>query len=312
MEWSTPSAGFIAGSHTDSTMEFELVDIGAGSGMLAAHICRHAGRIIRRCNFDPVVRAWLVDLSLSRPSCCFSDKELLKGTDCVSAESSSYQQWLMSKRTLPKSQGIRIGLASCFFNNLSNFEITTIHPESLGMFCTDSNDGAWQTDYLPLQCLGPKGKGTGSLIVSNKQIWLDSGRAFKQLSLTEYFRGLWLVSGSKRLASDRLDANGTISLPVRRFRLECLLATDGRSVIEQLLDNCDIVIIQDADMRDKDLIRHRQEERCLQNAVGIEQTRRLRLKGHQMFVIGAWAIQLWKYFQESGCGRGLAGATYGE
>ena len=211
---------------------------------------------------------------------------MLKATDCISAVGSDYRQWLTAQHTLPKGQGIRIGLASRFFNNLSDFEIGTIHPEALGMICPNDNDDASQTDYLPSQCLGPKGKGTESLIVSNKQIWLGSGRGFKQLSLTEFFRGLWLVSGSKQIARDGLRANGTIFLPVRCFRPECLLTPDGGSVIEQLLDSCDIVIIQDADMRSTDLIQHRQEERCLQNAVGIDLTRRLRLKGHQMFVIG--------------------------
>ena len=52
----------------NQTMVLELVDIGAGSGSLAAHLCRHASRLIRRYHLLPAIRAWLVDLSLSRPS----------------------------------------------------------------------------------------------------------------------------------------------------------------------------------------------------------------------------------------------------
>jgi hypothetical protein len=45
-------------------------------------------------------------------------------------------------------------------------------------------------------------------------------------------------------------------LPVRSLNPKCLVTTGGRSVISCLAENCDYIVIEDADLKPQDLVEH--------------------------------------------------------
>ena len=90
------SRGDSRASPDDPTVPLEIVDLGAGSGALASHVCRRAIRAIRHCGGVPLVRAWLVDLSFNPHKLCSANSELLEATDCITSESCGYRAWLAS------------------------------------------------------------------------------------------------------------------------------------------------------------------------------------------------------------------------
>jgi len=263
-------------------LEFELVDIGAGSGSLAAGVCAQVCRFAHVHSLEPTVRVWMVDLSLVEPARFFGGKALLGHVDCVAAVGCDYRDWLGESEHLPPSRGIRVGLASRFFNNLSDFDIHPIPLEGLLPPGDRGVDEFHIDDCLPHRCLERAGGRPESLIASTSRIWTKSGRSFRQLSLSDYFHGLWLLENPRaRVSRNQKEA----WLPMRRFRTDLLLTGDGRSVLDQLLRNCNIAVIQDADMRAEDLIEHRNGKH-LKNTAAVDMTRALRLKGHHVLVVG--------------------------
>lgn len=77
-----------------------------------------------------------------------------------------------------------------------------------------------------------------------------------------------------------------IILPVRSFNPECLTTKDGKSVITCLSENCDYIIIEDADLRTQDLINH-VTEYSLSELTIYDMTKALRLKGNNLYVISS-------------------------
>lgn len=90
-------------------------------------------------------------------------------------------------------------------------------------------------------------------MVSNRRIALQNGRTFPQLSLSEFYRGLCLLSTPNAEAYE----NGVFP-PIRRSNPECLVGPDGRSVVSRIAELCDYIIIEDADVKPEDLSNTRQ------------------------------------------------------
>jgi hypothetical protein len=90
-------------------------------------------------------------------------------------------------------------------------------------------------------------------VISNTRLALPNGRTFAQVSLSDFYRGMYIIS---RLKGSVDTPEGGRFLPVRSFNTECLVTSGGRSVISCLLENCDYVVIEDADLRPQDLVEH--------------------------------------------------------
>ncbi len=268
----------------NTAMEFELVDLGAGSGILAARLCKHVCKYLLGQRIKPRFRVWMVDLSLTDPGRFFARKQLSKVTDCVAAVGVDYRHWFSTKDRLPHCNGLRVGLVSRFFNNLSEFTATSVSPACFARRTgSGTADIGWK-ECLPSRCLRSDGEGPEALLASSSRMRLDSGRSFAQASLSQYFRGLDILSHSNgKCVVGSQDAN-RIFLCLRRFRPECLLTCDGASVLERLLEDCSLVIVQDADLRPQDLQAHRGWVR-LSEVVAIDMTRTLGLKGHYSYAL---------------------------
>ncbi len=259
------------------TIWLEFVDVGAGSGGLTSAICRQ----IHHMGFKLKFRLWFVDLEPADPARFFHDKKLRGAVDSLLFLGDDYRSWLSRKQPLPAAKGLRIGLVSRLFNNLSRFSIHRLNGsgpsplfEKMAIF---SNSDA----HLPHHCLAPGGKGAEALVISNTRLALPGERTFVQASLSQFYNGLFLISAPE--VTFVTDNNG-IFLPVRSFNPECLVTSGGRSVISCLVENCNYVIIEDADLRPQDLIDH-MKTFSLHSITIQDMTKALGLTGNYAYII---------------------------
>jgi hypothetical protein len=275
-----------------SKRDFEFVDIGSGSGILAAQLCEDMRCYLKGQGMEPVFRLWMVDLSLAEPSRFFTSRKLSGVTDSIFSVGADYRVWLSTGYRLPHCKGLRIGLISRFFNNLSDFTIMPILPTNMEYLLNPKQTGRDWKACLPSHCLHQERSDPKSLVISNSRLWLDAGRSFAQASLSQFFRGICILSNpSGKLQT--LDKENSIFLPVRSFRPESLLADNGASVLVKLLEDCALVIIQDADLRPQDIVDHLNLNSAT-DIIAVDMTKVLKLKGHFSYALLRSTDPAWK------------------
>ena len=255
----------------------EFVDVGAGSGNLAASICRQ----ILDMKLKPRFRLWFVDLEPANPVRFFRAKRLRTVVDSLSFLGDDYRSWMSRTQPLPPANGLRIALVSRLFNNLSCFSIRCLPREELLPVLDRTEEYSDLEAHRPSVCLAPGGGGVNSLAISNTRVVLQEGRTFAQVSLSDFYRGIYLIS---RLKGHINTSNEGLFTPVRTFDLECLLTSDGKSVISCLVANCDYVIIEDADLKPRDLVNHLREF-SLRSLTAYDMTKALGLTGNYAYII---------------------------
>lgn len=243
-----------ASKQTESrTIPLELIDVGAGSGSLTSSLCRQIQALGASMGFNPKFRLWFVDLEPADPARFFRAKRLRGFVDSLTFLGDDYRNWLSKPQPLPATNDLRIALVSRLFNNLSRFSIRRLSREDLLPLLSKMAVSSDSDAHLPSLCLASSGSGVESLVISNARVALQDGRTFAQVSLSEFYRGLRLISAPK--GSVEAPEEG-LFLPIRRLNPECLVTLDSKSVISRLVENCDYVIIEDADLRPQDLIDH--------------------------------------------------------
>jgi hypothetical protein len=259
---------------------FEFVDVGAGSGALSAGLCRRILTWGRAAGFLPRFRLWFVDLCLADPARFFRTADLRSRIDSLMFLGDDYRGWLAGPRPLPISSGLRVALVSKLFNNLSRFSVCHFRTDVLPSLVVGSMF-LEEKERLPTCCLAPDGPGPEALMVSNSCVALAEGRTFAQASLSQFYRALQLTSDAndgKRVPEDGL------CLPLRTLDPECLVAADGASVLARLLEHCDYLIVEDADLRPTDLVEHLQTF-SLHTLTARDVTRTLGLAGNYAYVL---------------------------
>ena len=181
---------------------------------------------------------------------------------------------------MPRSSGLRIGLVSKLFNNLSWFSICAVRTDVLPSSVVDSILFE-RGKHLPIYCLAPDGPGPEALTVSNSRVDLAQGRTFAQASLSEYYQALRLASGAN--GEDEAPAD-VMFLPLRALDPECLVALDEASVLGRLLEHCDYLIVEDADLRPEDLVQHLRRF-SLRRLAACDMTKAMGLTGNYAYVL---------------------------
>ena len=255
----------------------EFIDVGAGSGSLTASICRQ----ILNTGLKPRFRLWFVDLEPADPARFFRAKRLRAFVDSLTFLGDDYRSWLSRTQPLPSANGLRIALVSKLFNNLSTFSICCLSKEKLLLLLNKIAVPSDLEAYRPSVCLAPGGGGVKSLAISNTRVALQEGRTFAQVSLSDFYRGIYLISRPKGHINTSEEG---LFVPVRTFNPECLLTSDGKSVILSLAANCNCIIIEDADLKPKDLIEHLMEF-SLHYLVAYDMTKALGLTGNHAYVV---------------------------
>jgi len=255
----------------------EFVDVGAGSGGLTSAICRQ----IHDAGFKLKFRLWFVDLEPADPTRFFGDKKSRGVVDSLLYLGDDYRSWLSREKPLPAADGLRIALVSRLFNNLSRFSIHRLNGSDLSALSEKMAISPDSDAHLPPHCLSAGGKRAEALVISNTRLALPNGRTFAQASLSDYYRGMYIISRPE--GSTNTPEEG-LFLPVRSFNPECLVTSGGGSVISCLAENCDYVIIEDADLRPQDLVEH-MKAYSLHSITIQDMTKALGLTGNRAYVV---------------------------
>ena len=276
----------IANKHRESgTIEVEFIDVGAGSGSLTSSLCRRIHAMGEAMGSSTIFRVWYVDLEPADPVRFFRAKKLRRLVDSLTFLGDDYREWLSRPHPLPASTGLRIGLISRLLNNLSRFDIRRVSKEELGQVPGTTFGSFDSTRHLPHVCLAPGNIGTEGLFTSNVRAVLRDGRTFLQPSLSQFYRGLFHLSATK---ADAEEPGEGPFLPLRTFSPESLATSDARSVVSQLLEQCDYLIIDDPDLRPEDLVDH-MRVLSLASIIVQDVTKRLRLTGNHVYVLWSGA-----------------------
>jgi hypothetical protein len=270
--------GIHAGAST--RVPVELVDIGAGSGALTAALCRELVAWTQAAGLSPRLRLWLVDVARPAAMSVFRTPPLGQFVEGLIIISRDYRTWLGSPRPLPAASGPRVALASKIFDVSSRFSVDNFRTDVLSSVVEVPR--ALEVERcMPEQCLAPSGAGPDALQMSSSRVLVPEGHLFPLASLSKYFQGLRLVAQSD--AGDHVKEGG-LWLPVRSLSPESLDATDGASVIGRLLEQCDYLIVEDADLRPVDLIDHLRAF-SLGGIAAHDMTRAMGLTGNYAYVL---------------------------
>jgi hypothetical protein len=280
--WQRVLKPIIQGVHSklSGPIWLEFVDVGAGSGALTAALCRRLLAWGAAAGFSPRFRLWFVDLCLADPARFFRTADRRSCIDSLMFLGDDYRGWLARPRPLPISSGLRVALVSKLFNNLSRFSVCHFRTDVLPSLVVGS--GFFKEGRrLPAPCLAPGGPGPEALMVSNSRVALPEGRTFAQASLSDFYRALQLVSSAD--SGKEVPEDG-VWLPLRALDPKCLVASDGASVLARLLQHCDYLIVEDADLRPKDLVEHLREF-SLYTLAACDMTKPLGLSGNHAYVL---------------------------
>lgn len=118
-------------------------------------------------------------------------------------------------------------------------------------------------------------------MVSNSRVALPEGRTFAHASLSDLYRAVQLALAADG-SSGGLDSG--VCLPLRAFNPECLVASDGSSVLGRLLEHSDYLIVEDADLRPKELVEHLRTF-SLHELTASDMTKALGLLGNHAYVL---------------------------
>lgn len=232
----------------------ELVDLGSGSGSLLACLCDELSKLLDSNGIKCGFRIWMIDIAPISPEKEFAKLKRRGILDSVTCLSVDYKKWLAKPQPLPKKHGLRAIIISRFFNNLSDFIIAPFEYEKFKQDLSFSEPANHQASYNPVVCLVPDGKGPENLVTSSKHLDLGNGQSFNQFSLSNYFRCLYLLQNKP--GSEAEMKVGSVYLPVRSFRPDSLIADNGDSILESLLESCDAIALQDADLTPEVLQSH--------------------------------------------------------
>ncbi|UCD56755.1 MAG: hypothetical protein JSV16_13140 [Candidatus Hydrogenedentota bacterium] len=275
--------GWTEARRNGDAITIELIDLGAGSGLVAARLCNVIAKYLISLGKAPRLRIQFIDLSMSHPARFFASGEIAKRVDDIAVVASDYRDWLVQSRELSGCDGIRLVLISRFLNNLSDFAIHSCEADEaseLAGFPIEHN----LMECLPTYCLAPEGPGPERLFASNARVWLEAGRTFKQASLSPYYLGLMWTSAFSSKGLHPRDIDSRVHYPVRSFSPTCLLTRQGHSILGTLGQKANLIIVQDTDMS-ATVIRDHFHSTCLEDLVVLDTTRSAGLRGHFSYLI---------------------------
>jgi hypothetical protein len=217
-------------------LDVELVDVGAGTGLLASKLCQSIHQFLAEQGIPHKLRVWMVDLVPPRPARFFSRGALRRATDSLASMGIEYRDWLADAKPLPPPCGIRVGIASYLFNNLSDFAVTPVAPETIASALPAVADCAAWADCQPSVCLLPDKGGPQSLMMTSRRIRLETGHVYVHPSLSRFYQGLSVLSRPASVEGESPAEGHRLFLPLRSFRSESLRASDGGNVLRKILD----------------------------------------------------------------------------
>lgn len=232
----------IARNAVSKNMEVRIADLGAGTGDLTRKIIERS--VARFPDFTKHNRfSWtLVDVgfgNIKRHAYSRQISQLLSNLRC---ERSDFIHWLERQPSSCDGKPFHIIFLCRLLNNASLFSIGWVDDwqQVKKLSNRELEFHAWQEgSYLPGIALRD-----GELFASNARIPLLRGSTYCQLSLSDYYRGLYLLSGNQ-ITNIQPHA---IFFPIRRFNESAFDLPSGGSGIEKLCSLGNVVVIEDVDL----------------------------------------------------------------
>jgi len=228
-----------------TTAPIAIGDLGGGSGQLTQRLWN---RLVQRHTDITQGRSliWhLVDLkphNTGRFARQSRFTRMVKELRCVRSD---WKDWLARSITLPQAPRFDVLLLCRLFNNLSAFSVDRVDDwrQIWALSKNHLTQQQWNDrSFLPHLCLGENGAGPSALLASNARVKFGRAASFVQLSLSDYFRGLYLLD-QKAVGAD----DGAVYFTTRRFDDAAILLPDGRSALAALCSISDLVVIEDVD-----------------------------------------------------------------
>ncbi|MEX2225052.1 MAG: hypothetical protein WEB52_01235 [Dehalococcoidia bacterium] len=255
---------------------FDFFDLGAGTGALTAELCRKLVAWATGEGIDPRLRFILIDSSGTALSDTFADPAVRAATEGLSRMPVDYRAWLAQRHDPPSRRGMRLGLACKILDMSSAFEVRPLRRSELP---TPSASDRWfsPAERSPAKWLATLRTNPDDLLTSAVRFQVADGHVLAQPALSRYFAALTLVA-------DDAQIGGELYLPVRRFDPSALITSAGASVLAEMLKRCDFLIIEDADLRPRELAEHMRKFE-LHDIMVEDMTAAMRLAGNYAYVL---------------------------
>ena len=228
------------------TDPLSILDLGAGTGQLAAKAWTYLGRM----SSIPLPPASLHFVDNNPPAFgrSFGLTRSRNGVTHVEWTTADYRSLADDDQWLQKCGPFDWVFVCRVLDNASNFMMDRIDG-------TSADASGLSADVLPHRCLAPRcqPEGIRRLQVSTTRRHACGGIIYPQFSLRDYFCAV------QSLHCGNLEhvRNDAWYLPVRRFNPASLITPSGRSLLAQLMKVSQSVIIEDVDVEPEHLKQHR-------------------------------------------------------
>jgi len=265
--------------------DIRVADLGAGSGDLTRQIITRLG--VRHSElFQRHRLSWtLVDVSLSGLQRHAFNRRFSQWLSQLRCKRLDYIRWTELQRQSGDCKPFHLILACRLLNNTSLFsigcatdwqEVSRLVGKGLEYF--EWIEGAYLPD-VALRC----GKlGSDRLMASNAKVSLPNGFSYRQASLSDYFRGLHILAGEKRIESK--PSQHPVFFPIRKFNESAIIMSNGSTLLERLCSLSSAVVIEDVDL-DAAALRRLLQRHGLQNLAASDATNRSRMHSANLLCI---------------------------
>lgn len=210
-----------------------LLDLGCGSGKISMQLCAQAHNTTKS-SFD----LSLVDTIPSRFSIARLFYKNYRAFEAIRYRRNDLLGWVSNMRNDPATYDIALMLR--VYDTLCQYQADSISLEHIqsSMKLPDANTVLLTPTSQQIQ------DSPGNIVHSLHKIRTQCGSVYFQPALQDFFKVLFLCCN--------IDCNSIndkeIVLPVRSFSEDCLVMQDGTSMIKQIMDKSQYLIIEDSDV----------------------------------------------------------------
>lgn len=261
-----------------------IADLGSGSGNLTRNIFETLFSDYSNLMGDRKLSWTLVDVKFRNPRRHVANRKFFRRISSFRCVQEDYLSWIDHQPIRPTEPLYKVILICRLLNNTSHFRIGYIDDwhQVRKLSAKMLTFGGWRCgNYLPHLCLEGNDANPLNLFSSNKQIQLLNGNSFWQLSLSDYYRGLHLLTGKDNA---NCDSSNAIFFPIRRFNDSSLRLPSGGSAIERLCSLAEVCIIEDIDLNTQTLSRHLADYK-LTDIAASDATKRFRMRSASLLCI---------------------------
>ena len=268
------------------TSDVRVADLGGGSGALLRDITIQLALHHCDCLHGARLDWTVVDVKL-RQSCFKSAvNSVRRYVRKAKGEVSDFREWVEQQNASAVVRPFTVVLLARLLNNMSEFTIkrTADRGETQQLAKGQLTDDAWaRQTFVPHVCLRDGLAGVSRLIASNARVRLGEEKAFSQLSLSDYFRGLALIN---EMPSGSISGPRSAWFPVRRFNQKSLLLRSGGSILQRLCQIASLIVIEDVDLDATAMIEHLSRHQ-LTGLAASDATDRLHMQGSNLICASA-------------------------